>query len=50
MDKSFRNDMLATIHPEAQKMTDRWDLLIVNIALQEIAILTRAGAAKAYWL
>ena len=45
MDKSFRNDMLATIHPEAQKMTtlasiDR------EYSLQEIAILTRAGAAK----
>ncbi len=45
MDKSFRNDMLATIHPEAQKMTtlasiDR------EYSLSEIAILTRAGAAK----
>ncbi len=45
MDKSFRNDMLATIHPEAQKMTtlasiDR------EYTLEEIAILTRAGAAK----
>ena len=45
MDKSFRNDMLATIHPEAQNMTtlasiDR------EYSLQEIAILTRAGAAK----
>ncbi len=45
MDKSFRNDMLKTLHPEAQKMTtlasiDR------EYSLQEIAILTRAGAAK----
>ncbi len=45
MDKSFRNDMLATIHPEAQKMTtlasiDR------EYSLQEIATMTRAGAAK----
>jgi formylmethanofuran dehydrogenase subunit A len=45
MDKSFRDDMLASIHPEAQKMTtlrsiDR------EYSLQEIAILTRAGAAK----
>jgi len=45
MDKSFRNDMLATINPEAQKMTtlasiDR------EYSLNEIAILTRAGAAK----
>ncbi len=45
MDKSFRNDRLSTIHPEAQKMTtlasiDR------EYTLSEIAILTRAGAAK----
>ena len=45
MDKSFRDDMLATLHPEAQKMTtlasiDR------EYSLEEIAILTRAGAAK----
>jgi formylmethanofuran dehydrogenase subunit A len=45
MDKSFRNDVLATIHPEAQKMTtlasiDR------EYSLQEIAIMTRAGAAR----
>ena len=45
MDRSFRNDMLATIHPEAQKMTtlasiDR------EYTLNEIAIMTRAGAAR----
>ncbi|MDD4913841.1 MAG: formylmethanofuran dehydrogenase subunit A [Methylococcales bacterium] len=45
MDKSFRNDMLATIHPDAQKMTtlasiDR------EYSFREIAILTRAGAAR----
>jgi formylmethanofuran dehydrogenase subunit A len=45
MDKSFRNDMLSTLNPEAQKMTtlasiDR------EYTLSEIAILTRAGAAK----
>ncbi len=45
MDKSFRNDMLATLNPEAQKMTtlasiDR------EYTMSEIAILTRAGAAK----
>ncbi|MDQ7090986.1 MAG: formylmethanofuran dehydrogenase subunit A [Methylococcales bacterium] len=45
MDKSFRNDRLSTIHPEAQKMTtlasiDR------EYTMSEIAILTRAGAAK----
>jgi formylmethanofuran dehydrogenase subunit A len=45
MDRTFRNDMLSTIHPEAQKMTT-----LASIAreytLQEIAIMTRAGAAK----
>jgi formylmethanofuran dehydrogenase subunit A len=45
MDRSFRNDMLARIHPEAQKMTtlasiDR------EYTLNEIAIMTRAGAAR----
>ncbi|AEF99112.1 formylmethanofuran dehydrogenase subunit A [Methylomonas methanica] len=45
MDRSFRNDMLATIHPEAQKMTtlasiDR------EYTFNEIAIMTRAGAAR----
>jgi formylmethanofuran dehydrogenase subunit A len=45
MDKSFRNDMLATIHPEAQKMTS---LASINreYTLNEIAIMTRAGAAR----
>ncbi len=45
MDKSFRNDMLATIHPEAQKMTTLGSI-DREYTLQEIAILTRAGAAK----
>ncbi len=45
MDKSFRNDMLATIHPEAQKMTTLASIER-EYSLQEIAILTRAGAAK----
>lgn len=45
MDKSFRNDMLATVHPDAQKMTtlasiDR------EYTLDEIATMTRAGSAK----
>ena len=45
MDKSFRNDMLATIHPEAQKMTT---LATIDreYTLNEIAIMTRAGAAR----
>ncbi len=45
MDKSFRNDMLATIHPEAQKMTTLASIER-EYTMQEIAILTRAGAAK----
>lgn len=45
MDRSFRNDMLATIHPEAQKMTT---LAAIDreYTLNEIAIMTRAGAAR----
>ncbi len=45
MDKSFRNDMLARIHPEAQKMTTLGSIER-EYSLQEIAILTRAGAAR----
>jgi formylmethanofuran dehydrogenase subunit A len=45
MDKSFRNDMLATIHPEAQKMTTLGSITR-EYSLNEIAILTRAGAAR----
>lgn len=45
MDRSFRNDMLASIHPEAQKMTT---LAAIDreYTLNEIAIMTRAGAAR----
>jgi formylmethanofuran dehydrogenase subunit A len=45
MDKSFRNDMLATLHPEAQKMTTLGSI-DREYSLEEIAILTRAGAAR----
>jgi formylmethanofuran dehydrogenase subunit A len=45
MDRSFRNDMLATIHPEAQKMTTLGSITR-EYSLNEIAILTRAGAAR----
>ncbi|MEO1867463.1 MAG: formylmethanofuran dehydrogenase subunit A, partial [Methylococcales bacterium] len=45
MDRSFRNDMLKTIHPEAQKMTTL-GAIDREYSLQEIAIMTRAGAAK----
>jgi formylmethanofuran dehydrogenase subunit A len=45
MDRSFRNDMLATIHPEAQKMTTLASIER-EYSLNEIAIMTRAGAAR----
>ena len=45
MDRTFRNDVLATIHPEAQKMTTLASITR-EYSLQEIAIMTRAGAAK----
>ena len=45
MDKSFRNDMLSTIHPEAQKMSTLGSI-DREYTMQEIATLTRAGAAK----
>lgn len=45
MDKSFRNDMLATLHPDAQKATHLASL-DREYSLYEIAIMTRAGAAK----
>jgi formylmethanofuran dehydrogenase subunit A len=45
MDKSFRNDMLSTLHPEAQKAT-HLSSLDREYSLYEIAIMTRAGAAK----
>ena len=49
MDKSFRNDMLATIHDDAQKLStlasiDR------EYSLYEIAIMTRAAPAKSLGL
>ena len=45
MDRSFRNDVLSTIHPEAQKMTTLASIER-EYSLQEIAIMTRAGAAR----
>jgi formylmethanofuran dehydrogenase subunit A len=45
MDRSFRNEVLSTIHPEAQKMTTLASIER-EYTLQEIAIMTRAGAAK----
>ncbi len=45
MDKSFRNDMLATIHPDAAAMSTL-SSIDREYSLYEIAIMTRAGAAR----
>ncbi|ALG68813.1 formylmethanofuran dehydrogenase subunit A [Beggiatoa leptomitoformis] len=45
MDKSFRNDMLATINPTAAAMSTLGSITR-EYSLYEIAIMTRAGAAK----
>ncbi|HEC58724.1 MAG TPA: formylmethanofuran dehydrogenase subunit A [Methylophaga sp.] len=45
MDKTFRNDILSTLHPEAQKASHLASLER-EYSLYEIAIMTRAGAAK----
>lgn len=45
MDRSFRNDRLASIHPEAAKMSTL-GAIDREYSLYEIAIMTRAGAAK----
>ncbi|MDH5358334.1 MAG: formylmethanofuran dehydrogenase subunit A [Gammaproteobacteria bacterium] len=45
MDKTFRNDVLSTLHPEAQKASHLASL-DREYSLYEMAIMTRAGAAK----
>ncbi|BAW79379.1 formylmethanofuran dehydrogenase subunit A [Candidatus Nitrosoglobus terrae] len=45
MDRSFRNDMLTTIHPDAAQVSIL-STLNREYSLYEIAIITRAGAAK----
>jgi formylmethanofuran dehydrogenase subunit A len=45
MDRSFRNDRLAAIHPEARAMTTLGSIKR-EYSLYEIAILTRAGPAR----
>lgn len=45
MDKTFRNDILSRLHPEAQKASHLASLER-EYTLYEIAIMTRAGAAK----
>lgn len=49
MDKSFRNDMLATLHPEAAAATTL-GALDREYSLYEIAILTRAAPARSLGL
>ncbi|UZR27836.1 formylmethanofuran dehydrogenase subunit A [Methylococcus mesophilus] len=45
MDKSFRNDMLSTVNPEAAALSTL-GTLDREYSLYEIAIMTRAGAAR----
>ncbi|ADJ27013.1 formylmethanofuran dehydrogenase subunit A [Nitrosococcus watsonii] len=45
MDRSFRNDMLATIHPDAARASTL-GAITREYSLYEIAVMTRAGAAK----
>ncbi|MFN3919890.1 MAG: formylmethanofuran dehydrogenase subunit A [Methylohalobius sp.] len=45
MDRSFRNEQLARLHPEAQKMTTLASIER-EYSLYEIAIMTRAGPAE----
>ncbi len=45
MDRTFRNEQLSRLHPEAQKMTTLASIER-EYSLYEIAIMTRAGAAR----
>lgn len=45
MDRSFRNEMLSTIHPDAAQVSTLGSIER-EYSLYEIAIMTRAGAAK----
>ncbi|WP_022948240.1 formylmethanofuran dehydrogenase subunit A [Methylohalobius crimeensis] len=45
MDRTFRNEQLSRLHPEAQKMTPLASIER-EYSLYEIAIMTRAGAAR----
>jgi formylmethanofuran dehydrogenase subunit A len=49
MDRSFRRDMLATIHPEARRLSIL-DSLEREYTLHEIAIMTRAAPARSLGL
>src|SRR3990170_2757170 len=50
MDKSFRDDMLQKINPDAQAQSEMLKSLTREYTLDEIAILTRAGPAKSLGL
>jgi formylmethanofuran dehydrogenase subunit A len=50
MDKSFRDDMLQKINPDAQAQSSLLKSLTREYTLDEIAILTRAGPAKSLGL
>src|SRR5262249_50127265 len=50
MDKSFRDDMLQKINPDAQAQASLLKSLTREYTLDEIAILTRAGPAKSLGL
>ena len=50
MDKSFRDDMLQKINPDAQAQSELLKSLTREYTLDEIAILTRAGPAKSLGL
>ena len=50
MDKSFRDDMLQKINPDAQVQASLLKSLTREYTLDEIAILTRAGPAKSLGL
>ena len=50
MDKSFRDEMLAKISPDAQAQASLLKSLTREYSLDEVAILTRAGPAKSLGL
>ncbi|MEX1060794.1 MAG: formylmethanofuran dehydrogenase subunit A [Methyloceanibacter sp.] len=50
MDKSFRDDMLQKINPDAQAQSELLKSLTREYTLDEIAILTRAGPARSLGL
>ena len=47
MDRGFRNDMLQKINPDAAGQSELLKSLTREYTLDEVAILTRAGPARA---